>query len=317
MYRLATETGERAADFGPFHRGERAVQERVGVADRVARAGAAIRDYMPEQHRSFFASLSYLPLAVVDRSGSPIATILTGPRGFVAACDERSLHIARLPDANDPVRDSLVKGAAAGVLGIELGTRRRNRANGRIADVGHDGFTIAVEQSFGNCPQYIQARELEVDAGSVGRQAGATESLAGLDDEAARLIAAADTLFVASCAEGGADMSHRGGRPGFVRVDGDVLTVPDFAGNRYFNTLGNFLISPKASLLFIDFAKGDLLQVTGLVEIVWAGDEVERFARAERLWRVRVTRAWRCRGVLPEGWRSRGFAPTTERTGSW
>ena len=61
----------------------------------------------------------------------------------------------------------------------------------------------------------------------------------------------------------GADISHRGGRPGFVRVDGDVLTIPDFRGNRYFNTLGNLIAEPRASLLFVDFETGDLLQLQG------------------------------------------------------
>jgi hypothetical protein len=54
----------------------------------------------------------------------------------------------------------------------------------------------------------------------------------------------------------GADISHRGGLPGFVRVQGDELTIPDFRGNRYFNTLGNLIAEPRASLLFIDFEKG-------------------------------------------------------------
>ncbi|TFW08490.1 flavin-nucleotide-binding protein, partial [Oxalobacteraceae bacterium OM1] len=35
----------------PFHDGERAVQQRVGVADKVETSGRrVIRDYMPDQH---------------------------------------------------------------------------------------------------------------------------------------------------------------------------------------------------------------------------------------------------------------------------
>jgi predicted pyridoxine 5'-phosphate oxidase superfamily flavin-nucleotide-binding protein len=289
----------RAGNRDPFHAGERAVQERVGVRERIAsRAGAAIRDFMTEQHRRFFASLTNLPIAIVDRLGLPVATMLSGPRGFVSASDERTLRIAVLPDVDDAVSASLIVGAAVGVLGIDLATRRRNRANGRIVAVDEGGFTVAVEQSFGNCPKYIQPREVAThELGANGVRAP-TESFVGLDAEARTLIAAADTLFVASCAEGGADMSHRGGRTGFVRVGGDVLTIPDFAGNRYFNTLGNFLVNANASLLFVDFASGDLLQVAGRVEVVWGGEEVRGFAGAERLWRVQVERAWRRRGVL-------------------
>nr|MDQ2803522.1 pyridoxamine 5'-phosphate oxidase family protein [Pseudomonadota bacterium] len=104
-------------------------------------------------------------------------------------------------------------------------------------------------QSFGNCAQYIQAREVGQPAASVSVL---TERLGGVDMEARGLIEGADTFFVGSGAYGGLDMSHRGGRPGFVRVDGDVLTVPDFAGNRYFNTHGNFAVNPRAALLFAD-----------------------------------------------------------------
>ncbi|XLM22644.1 pyridoxamine 5'-phosphate oxidase family protein, partial [Chromobacterium piscinae] len=61
--------------------------------------------------------------------------------------------------------------------------------------------------------------------------------------------------------------SHRGGKPGFVKIDGDTLTIPDFAGNGYFNTLGNLLRHPRAGLLFIDFSSGDTLQLAGRAEV--------------------------------------------------
>ena len=55
--------GWRAAE-SPFHVGELAAQERVGVRERMnvdARRG--IRDYMPEQHRTFFAEQPFMVLA--------------------------------------------------------------------------------------------------------------------------------------------------------------------------------------------------------------------------------------------------------------
>lgn len=66
------------------------------------------------------------------------------------------------------------------------------------------------------------------------------------------------------------DVSHRGGPSGFVQVDGDVLTVPDYPGNRYFNTFGNFLENPRAGLLFINFENGDLLHLTGEASVSWS-----------------------------------------------
>jgi hypothetical protein len=91
----------------------------------------------------------------------------------------------------------------------------------------------------------------------------------------------------------GVDISHRGGRPGFVRVEGDALTIPDFQGNRYYNTLGNLLGEPRASLLFTDFETGDLLQLQGMVKIDWSAAATKLVEGAERLWHFEIVRGWR------------------------
>ena len=292
----------------PFHAGEREVQTRVGVRERMDQRGIrALRAFMPDQHRSFFGLLTFLLVAIETTDGWPAATMLTGAPGFVASPDPTTLCItAHMP--------SLRRGAPIGILGIDLSTRRRNRANGRIAAVFPGRFEVAVEQSFGNCDQYIQARGI---VGQTTPAATRSESLAGIDAPARAAIEAADTFFVASASEAGMDISHRGGRPGFVRVDGDVLTIPDFAGNRYFNTLGNFVLNPRAALLFPDFATGDVLHLTGNVEIVWDGEEVPRFDGAQRLWRVRVVAGERRRGALALRWSRPEYAPTTIATGTW
>jgi len=268
-----------AAQHSPFHAGEQAAQARAGVR----LAGAPIRDAMPDQHRSFFALLPCLPVATRDVEGMPVATILAGPPGFVTSPDPRTLHIAARRDPADPATAWLAAGAPVGLLGIDLATRRRNRANGRIRDADAARLTVTVEQSFGNCPQYIQARDLAA-AGETAT--GQAEHLRGLDEAARALVGGADTFFVASSAghEGGVDMSHRGGRPGFVCVRGDTLAIPDFRGNRYFNTLGNFLLDPRAALLFPDFATGEVLHLSGTVEVDW--DAAGAVHGAERVWRV-------------------------------
>jgi hypothetical protein len=60
--------------------------------------------------------------------------MLTGPEGFVASPDLRSLVIEAKPVRGDGLEEALVTGADIGILGIELSTRRRNRVNGRIVD---------------------------------------------------------------------------------------------------------------------------------------------------------------------------------------
>jgi predicted pyridoxine 5'-phosphate oxidase superfamily flavin-nucleotide-binding protein len=317
---MADATTTIATTTGPFHPGELEAQQRAGGGA----AGGAIRDWMPDQHRRFFETLPFVVVATRD-DGWPVATLWTGAPGFVTTPDPRTLQIAVALDPGDPASRGFVAGAPFGLLGIELPTRRRNRANGTIAGVDGDVVTIAVRQSFGNCPQYIHPRTLASAASEPGR----SERLAGIDGAAAAAIAAADTFFVATAARtaertGGVDISHRGGPPGFVQIAGDTLTIPDYPGNRYFNTLGNLMTEPRAALVFVDFARGDLLHVQGAVEIVWSGPEVNAFderseekggggpdgsaggaggsaprgmpERAERLWRVHVERGWRRRG---------------------
>src|SRR5262249_38332436 len=156
--------------------------------------------------------------------------------------DPVTLRVDALPGASDPAGAAFGRGQEIGILGLDLSTRRRNRANGHIADLDAAGLTVAVRQSFGNCAKYIQRR-----AADDARHGTATvEVLAGLDTEVRALVSRADTFFVASRPREeflatGVDMSHRGGRPGFVQVHGDTLTIPDFPGNHYYNTLGNLL----------------------------------------------------------------------------
>lgn len=301
------------SSFLPFHEDERKAQALAGqVASR-----AAIRPFMPDQHRAFFALLPYLFAATLDERGCPIASVLTGTTGFVQSPDPVTLHIEAPPAAHDPAAPTFSVGAEIGLIGIDLTTRRRNRANGRLVAVER-GLTVHVAQSFGNCAQYIQTRTPQPRAVAPAP----AERLGALDDAARSLIAASDTFFVASRSRagiesgGGLDMSHRGGKPGFVGVQGDTLAIPDFRGNRFYNTLGNLLGDPRAGLIFIDFASGDILQLQGTVTIDWH-PEGGGPAGAERLWRVEIDRAWRRQGAFPFTWAFGSYAPTTLATGTW
>ena len=97
---------------------------------------------------------------------------------------------------------------------------------------------------------------------------------------------------------------------------GDTLVVPDFRGNRFFNTLGNLLGDPRCGLLFIDFATGDLLQFQGTATIDWTAAAGQP-AGTQRSWSFLIERGWRRRGALPFDWTFGDYAPTTLTTGHW
>ena len=308
----------------PFHAGELMAQHRAGVRDRAdANGRRGIRGHMPEQHRDFFGQLPFIVIGALDDAGHPCASLLMGAPGFMHAPDAQSLQVQALPDVGDPLCGALRVGCDVGLLGIELETRRRNRLNGSLTSMDQDGFRIAVSQSFGNCQKYIQCRTL------APRQQSAAPlqalSAHSLDESSVALIQAADTFFIATHASspgragtGGADVSHRGGKSGFVLVEADnTLLWPDFAGNAFFNTIGNLQLNSEAGLLFPDFISGDLLHLTGRCEVIWEGAQINAFIGAERLVRFRVEHVRRRPRYLP--WQSSEptYSPFLAGTGNW
>lgn len=310
----------------PFHAGEVALQKTVGVAERMETFGRrVIRDFLPDQHRDFYRQLPFVVLGSVDSSGDAWVTLLSGKPGFMTSPDPQHLNFAAHPDPQDPATASLTDGAAVGLLGIELHTRRRNRMNGTLQQQTDQGFAVAVEHAFGNCPQYIQLRDFTfVREPEDFATVPAAQSL-DIDDQHVRaMISAADTFFVSSYVDDAqgrhVDASHRGGKPGFVRINADgSLTIPDFAGNLHFNTFGNFLLNPKAGLVFPDFATGDMLHLTGDAEVVLDSAEIAAFQGAERLWVFRPRKVVLRPAALPLRFalQADGWSPNSLMTGDW
>ena len=311
----------------PFHAGECAMQDRAGVRDKLAHfSQQVIRDQMPDQHRVFFAQLPFVVVGAVDAQGQPWASILANPPGFISTADAVTMHIDASILPQDPLYAALVPGAAIGLLGIEPHTRRRNRLNGVIEYIGAQGLSVKVNQSFGNCPKYIQARKPTYER-HASSSLPVVHRASALDASARSIIEQADTFFIATAhphagaspiSSQGVDVSHRGGKPGFVRVDdAHTLTAPDFIGNFFFNTLGNLTLNPRAGLLFIDFDHGDLLYLAVTAEILWDGEALSEFAGAERLLRFSVQQVSRLSGAMPLRWGSAELSPHLERTGHW
>jgi ferredoxin-NADP reductase/predicted pyridoxine 5'-phosphate oxidase superfamily flavin-nucleotide-binding protein len=310
----------------PWHEGELAIQRSVGVVERMDAPGRNfVRDRLLDQHRRFYPLLPFIVAGAVDAEGDAWATMIAGTPGFLHAPTSAMLDVNAQRDPDDPADAGFNDGAAIGLLGIDLATRRRNRLNGVIRRKGAAAFGVEVAQSFGNCPQYIQLRDFKMIRDPAVRTPVAPVRLERLSTRAMRMIAGADTFFVASYAdrengERQVDVSHRGGKPGFARLGDDgVLTIPDFAGNLFFNTLGNILVNGKAGLVFADFDSGDLLQLSGDAQVILDSPEIAAFQGAERLWRFTPRRIVYRAGALPLRWHAdaSGQSPNSLLTGSW
>ncbi|KQU08131.1 pyridoxamine 5'-phosphate oxidase family protein [Rhizobium sp. Leaf453] len=307
-----------------WHEGETFIQEKLGVKERMAAVGQrVVRDFMPDQHRDFYAQLPFIVLSSVDQAGDAWATFVEGQPRFMSSPSPVVLNILANRDPSDPASEGMADGLPIGLLGIEMQTRRRNRMNGFVSTI-EGGFRVDVDQSFGNCPRYIQLRDFAFERQPGRPFQGKVEELPVLDDQARTIIQEADAFFVASYVDREdrrqVDVSHRGGNAGFVRIGDDgVLTIPDFDGNLFFATLGNILLNGKAGLLFVDFATGDVLQMTGKAEIIFDSPEIAAFQGAERFWTFKPTRIIRRRNALALRWafQKDGWSPSSLMTGSW
>lgn len=315
MTALPDDDSHDSAD-SPYHAGERDVQRRAGVRARSEQLGRKmIRAFMPDQHREFFRELPFLLVGSVDAERNPWASLLVGSPGFAHSPDPETLVVRALPVDGDPLASALRPGAALGLLGIQPHTRRRNRVNGRVVALDAGGFALRVDQSFGNCPKYITARRPALREATAPRATPRLETRR-LSDEALECISRADTCFIASASSAaavssgdrreGADVSHRGGPPGFIAIGEDqgatVLEMPDYSGNNAFNTLGNLASHPRAGLLFPEFERGHVLLLSCEAEIRWQPDAPERSPETERRVLFRVQRGVFLPSYMPFVW---------------
>lgn len=257
-----------------FHKGEAALHRKLGIEQRQDALGRRmIRNYMPDQHRDFFTSLPEIHLGAIDSDGHPWAVTRIGNKGFVHTPDKQSFVMTSRPLSGEPVDLMLSAGAKVSVVGVEFSTRRRNRLNATVHRSDGDMLHFNIDQSYGNCPKYIQVRNTTRTDAQPLKQVVTKKKLA---TDTTAIIHNADTLFIASRAANlgddprdGVDINHRGGAVGFVTVcDDDALFFPDYKGNSFYNTLGNITQDDRVGLQFIDFTTGTLVNIKGHAKII-------------------------------------------------
>ncbi len=280
-----------------YHEGELAIQRRAGVLDMAERIGRGIRETIAPAAMDFLSEQRFAVLGWGDAEGRPWASVVVGEPGFLRAADAHTAHVEARPSAGDPLADVWPLTGPVGLLAIDFETRRRMRVNGRSAAAKDGGIDIAVRESYSNCPKYIQIREIR--RASERAEPAAPSSGNELGPDQIGLVERSDTFFVASYhRQAGADASHRGGMPGFVRaVDGRTLRWADYVGNTMFQTLGNIEATGRAGLLFVDFENGTTLQITGSAEVIGSEDRIVEF-RVDRF--VENAGAFAIRGRLLE-----------------
>ncbi|MET9729377.1 pyridoxamine 5'-phosphate oxidase family protein [Streptomyces sp. NPDC006458] len=266
-----------------YHAGSRALQDRLGVREAADHVGRSIGPGIKPVAAAFLELQPLLIAGAADpATGAVWASPLTGAPGFVRATGPHSVSVADGPAPADPLATALTTpGTAVGTIALDPRTRRRMRLGGRVT-ASERGLAIEADKVFSNCPKYLQKRETyEVVP---GRTPGADRHGSALTGAQRAFVAAADTFFLATVHEGGADVSHRGGNPGFVEVvSPHELAWPDYPGNSMFLTLGNLAADPRAGLLLLDWTDGTALRLTGeaRTEIAEDGGRTVRFTVEE------------------------------------
>ncbi|MGV9426592.1 pyridoxamine 5'-phosphate oxidase family protein [Streptomyces sp. NPDC003656] len=285
-----------------YHAGSRAVQDRAGERERADHVGRSLGQDIKPVAAAFLGLQPLLIVGAADPgTGRVWTSALSGEPGFVRATGPRQMSVTPGLPPGDPLAEALATpGTAVGTLALDPRTRRRMRLNGRLRPTAR-GFAVTADQVFSNCPKYIQRRETYE---RVERREHEVPVRRGqLDPEAVEFVTAADTFFLATVHPGGADASHRGGNPGFVRVDSpSELSWRDYPGNAMFLTLGNLRADPRAGLLFLDWATGTTLQLTGEARTEFGTD-------GERTVRFTVTEALTTPAAVPLRWSAPGYSP--------
>lgn len=95
------------------------------------------------------------------------------------------------------------------------------------------------------------------------------KQLVKLDRHCRSFIGLSPFVVISSVgADGLADASPRGDRPGFVQIlDDHTIAIPDWPGNNRLDTLSNIIVRPSVGLLFLVPGVDETLRVNGEAEL--------------------------------------------------
>jgi predicted pyridoxine 5'-phosphate oxidase superfamily flavin-nucleotide-binding protein len=115
-----------------------------------------------------------------------------------------------------------------------------------------------------------EVQQLQGSRAGYARLDGDVDSNHLLGENEAAFIADRDSFYMASVSETGWPyVQHRGGPSGFTKVvDEKTLGFADFAGNRQYVSVGNFIKDDRVSIFFMDYLNRRRLKLLGRVTVI-------------------------------------------------
>lgn len=298
-----------------FHSGELEIQKKVGEEIIAHSNGRIVAETIVKGAINF---IEKQPLAIVsstDAKGKVWTSILIGDFGFTKVIAPNALtfdeNLIR-SSSNDVFYQNIQDHPEIGSLFIEFESRRRFRVNG-ISSKNGSQIEVKIDEAYPNCPKYIQRRVISLPD-HFKESTSNTTTGEQLGNPERDWILSTDTLFVGSRSmEGKMDASHRGGNPGFIEFLGDnTLKIPDYQGNSMYNTLGNFVENTNAGILFVDFEKGETLQLTGKAELLFdqqSEGDIRKTTGTGRYWLFKTDQWIRIENHHKVNWELLDYSP--------
>jgi hypothetical protein len=237
-----------------YHDGQREIQREansVPAADKLSTWIGPVATYTNEA--------DLIVLACADADTLQIAA-LSGPAPLATARDAGGEITVSLPGV---LTSLLPVDRQWGGIVINPATARRSRVAGRPT---LNGLLVDIPcaVAFTNCRKYMTP----TSSSGASTHAGPTahEVLTQDDPWVAEIIARGETAFlVTATPDGVADVSHRGGQPGFLRLDAASrrVTWTEYLGDGMFVSTGNIRREPRFALIVLDYDSGDALRLDG------------------------------------------------------
>ena len=299
-----------------FHQGELAVQILAGDEQTAEQIGKrAIKKAIVSGANPFIEQQAMTIVSSRDNNGNLWASALLGEVGFIkipnkveVTFDRKMIHST----TSDIFYQNIQTNKEIGLLFIEHATRRRFRVNGK-ATLTEDKIQVNVLEAYGNCPKYLQRSVFSIPE-DVQQVAPIITNGNNLGESEKEWIRKADTFYLATQSkEGKADASHRGGNPGFVEILEDgTLKIPDYPGNFMYNSLGNIYSNPNAGLTFVDFKKGEILQLTGKGKVHFnqmSESDLQKTGNTGRYWLFKTEQWIRTKNHHKVDWEFIDYSP--------
>lgn len=250
-----------------YHEGEVYIQELMGVRTISDSLSSMIKKDMSVVATQFLKTLSFSVITFSKETSILHSSIVFGLNSFIKILTKNELLIDLKNRSFIPKEILEEKTLTIGFIGLDFENKMRIRINGK-GDIKNNQLHLVIDEIYSNCPKYITNRKLNGKLDFFDEIKHYKNS--SLEKNSINILTNADTFFLSTIHKSkGADISHKGGKKGFLRVVSPAqLEFDDFPGNNLYNSIGNIYTNKNVNILVIDFFSNDILHIVGTAKIM-------------------------------------------------